>query len=93
MATVEEYRKKIEDLGKRAREASEKKSALKGQFEAKKQELSTLIEDIKAAGYDPKNLKEEKDKIERSLVDQIASYDKDLTEIESALKELEPENR
>ncbi len=93
MATVEEYRKQFEELGKRARTVADKKSSLKGQFEAKKQELTALIDDIKAAGYDPKNLKEEKDKIERSLVEQIAAYDKDLTEIETALKELEPENR
>ena len=83
--TPEELRKKIDDLTKRTEVVNTKKSNLNGKLQVKKEELAQLIVEIKAAGYDPKTLREERDKVQAQLTDMIASYETDLAAVESAL--------
>jgi len=58
-------------------------------LEAKKQELLDLVSEIKAAGYDPKKLKEERDKKADELTTMMATFEQELTEVESALAAFE----
>ena len=83
--TPEELRKKIDDLTKRTEAANTKKSTLTGRLQAKKEELAQLILDIKAAGYDPKTLREERDKVQTQLTEMITTYETDLVAVETAL--------
>lgn len=83
--TPEELRKKIDDLSKRTEAANTKKSTLSGRLQAKKEELAQLIVEIKAAGYDPKTLREERDKVQTQLTEMIQTYEADLIAVENAL--------
>lgn len=83
--TPEELRKKIDDLSKRTEAANTKKSTLSGRLQAKKEELAQLIVEIKAAGYDPKTLREERDKVQTQLTEMIQTYESDLVAVENAL--------
>lgn len=83
--TPEELRKKIDDLSKRTEAANTKKSTLTGKLQAKKEELAQLVTDIKAAGYDPKTLREERDKVQTQLTEMIQTYETDLVAVENAL--------
>lgn len=83
----EKLREKVEELSERHTEAVRKRESLKGQLKAKKEELEALIKEIRAAGYDPKKLVEERDKKQSDLEQQIAVFEKDLTAVEQALAE------
>lgn len=83
--TPEELRKKIDDLTKRTEAVNTKKSNLSGKLQAKKEELAQLVVEIKAAGYDPKTLREERDKAQAQLAEMITAYEADLSAVESAL--------
>lgn len=82
---LDQIKQRVEALTKRHAAASKKKSELKGQLEAKKQELVELKKEIEAAGFDPKNLKEEKTRLESELVEMIDAFEKELAEVEQAL--------
>ena len=76
---------RLEDLTRRHKAASSKKSKLQGQLEAKRQELASLAEEIRQAGFDPKKLKDERDKVEAELTGMMDALERDLAEVEEAL--------
>jgi uncharacterized protein YoxC len=84
-STPQELEVKIESLRKRHAAVLEKKASMGGQLQAKRQELATIVEEIKAAGYDPKNLSAEHEKVEQEVEAAILDFDKKLTEAETAL--------
>ena len=63
----------------------EKRASLSGQLQAKKQELQAILDEIRAAGYDPKNLASDHDKAAQELEGMISDFDKKLSEVETAL--------
>ncbi len=81
----EEIDKKIADLMKRTDAASKKKATLGGQLAEKREQLATLIKEIQAAGYDPKTLPAERDKLQKALVADLEKYEKELSDVETAL--------
>lgn len=83
--TPDELRRKIDDLAKRTDTVNSKKSTLSGKLQAKKEELAQLVVEIKAAGYDPKTLREERDKVQAQLTEMITAYESDLVAVETAL--------
>lgn len=83
--TPDEIKSKIEGLQKRYNAVVQTKAGLAGQLQAKKEELATIVQEIRAAGYDPKKLSEERDRVKQELEDQISKLDKELTEVETAL--------
>jgi hypothetical protein len=87
--TPDEIKKKIEELQKRTDVVVKKKATFGGQLQAKKEELATLIKEIKTAGYDPKNLVSDRDKAQKELEAMITSYDSDLSQVEAALASYE----
>lgn len=87
--TPDEIKKKIDDLQRRTEAVATKKAAFGGQLQAKKEELASLIKEIRAAGYDPKNLVTERDKAQAELEQLISVFEKDLEKTESALASYE----
>jgi chromosome segregation ATPase len=83
--TPEEIKGKIEDLQKRTDAVNQKRAGLSGQLEAKKEELAAIVQEARAAGYDPKNLAVERDKTQKEVEVMIAEYETKLTEVEAAL--------
>ncbi len=83
--TPEEIKRKFDDLSRRTATANNIKATAAGQFQAKREELEALIAEIKAAGYDPKNLVAERDRVQKELEAQLAVYERDLAAVEQAL--------
>lgn len=87
MATTEEIKKRIDQLSKRHAAASEKRTKLAGKLEEKKAELVKLKKEIEDAGYQPKNLKAERDRLEAELLELMETFDQELTQVEESLEE------
>jgi chromosome segregation ATPase len=85
MSDLEQLKAKVDELTRRHDAVGSTKSRLKGQLDAKKQELLELSQEIKAAGYDPKKLKEERDKVQSELKSMIKSFENDLVEVEQSM--------
>ena len=83
--TPEDLKQKVDDLIRRTDAFNKKKAGVGGQLEAKKEELATLIKEIRAAGHDPKNLASERDKAEQDLKEMVVAYEKDLVAAEHAI--------
>jgi len=88
-AVSDSTRKKVDELKARHEAVVQRKAELQGRFDEKKEELAALVKEIKAAGYDPKKLPEERAKLQGELDAMIASFEKDLSDVESALAEFE----
>ena len=82
---ADEVETKVKDLMTRHASVLQRKAALSGQLQAKKEELVALVAEIKAAGYDPKNLSEECKKAKADLEVAVASFETDLIGVEKAL--------
>src|SRR6202012_1180373 len=85
MNSLDQIREKVEELSKRYKVASNKKSTLSGLLQAKKEELAALKSEIEEAGYDPKRLKEERDRLQQEVITMMEDFDKKLGEVEAAL--------
>lgn len=85
MKTPEEIKTKIDELLRRHSVATKKKSELSGQLQAKKEELASLVEEIKAAGFDPKNLGAERDRLMKEVEEKSADFEQKLVAVEEAL--------
>ncbi len=84
-STPDEMKDRIDKLQKRHQTVIEKRASLNGQIQAKKQELSAIIKEIEAAGYDPKNIAADYDKAETDLNAILVDFEKKLSEVETAL--------
>jgi septal ring factor EnvC (AmiA/AmiB activator) len=82
----EEIKNKIEALQKRYNAAVQEKAGLAGQLQAKKDELALIVQEIRAAGYDPKNLTQERDRVKQELEEMINKLETELTDVETALQ-------
>ncbi len=85
MSSIDQIKQKLDELTRRYGTASKKRAEFQGQLQAKKQELMTLKAEIEAAGFDPKNLKKERDALETELVTLLSTFEKELAEVEAAL--------
>ncbi len=80
----EELKNKVDDLLRRHEAVIKKKAGLGGQLQAKKEELAQVLQEAKAAGYDPKNLASERDKAQKDLENLVSDFEKKLVEVEGA---------
>lgn len=85
----DEMQRKISDLTKRTDVVTKKRAMLIGQLEEKKKQLAELLQEIKAAGYDPKTLHMDRDRLQKELEAEVAAYEKELVEVEKALATFE----
>lgn len=86
---LDQIKARLADLEKRHMAASSRKAKLEGQLEAKKQELVALKEEIEAAGYNPRQLKQAMAQATKDLVAAMDAFEVDLTEVESAIASFE----
>jgi chromosome segregation ATPase len=89
MAELDQIKARLADLEKRHAACRSKKSKLQGQLEAKKQELVALKEEIEAAGYNPRQLKQAMAKTEKDLVAAMDDFERNLQEVETAIASFE----
>lgn len=89
MASIEQLKQRVDDLTRRYNGVSKKRSEFRGQLDAKKEELVALKHEIEAAGFDPKNLKKDRDKLESELITLLDAFEKDLVEVETAVATFE----
>lgn len=83
--TPDEIKAKIDNLLKRHDAAVKKKAGLGGQIQAKKDELNLILQEVRAAGFDPKTLANDRDKTQRDLETMIVDFETKLTEVEGAI--------
>lgn len=82
---ADDIKKKIEDLQRRHKVVEQKKASLTGQLQAKKEELAAVVKEIRDAGYDPKNIAQERDRAKAELEAMVDRLDRELTEVEKVL--------
>ncbi len=85
MQSPEELKKKIEELQKRHEKVTQRKAALGGELKAKKEELASLIQEIRDAGYDPKTIVADRNKAQQELETMMEGFEKSLAEVEEGL--------
>lgn len=85
MSSLDQIKQRVDDLTRRYNSAGKKRSEYRGQLEAKKDELVSLKKEIEAAGFDPKNLKKDRDRLETELISLMDTFEKELVEVETAL--------
>lgn len=80
---------RFRELSDKLKGLSEKKIRLEEQFKTKKQALSDLVNEIKAAGYDPRNLGEIIKEKEESLKVAISTFEGELQTVSNQLAAIE----
>jgi septal ring factor EnvC (AmiA/AmiB activator) len=83
--TPEEIKRRIESLQKRTESAAKRKAELQGELRAREGELRALLKEITDAGYNPKELVSERDRVQAELISLMESYEAKLVEVEKAL--------
>jgi chromosome segregation ATPase len=87
--SLEQIKSKVDELGKRLKAASIKKSNLSGLVQAKRDELAALKKEIEDAGLDPKKLKEKRDELQTEVQAMIEDFEKRLVTVEEAFAAFE----
>ncbi len=82
---MDEIQKRIEALQRRHAEVQQRKAGAAGQLQARKDELASIVQEIRDAGYDPKQITKVRDQVQADLVREIEKYEAALSEVESAL--------
>ena len=89
MASLDQIQARVEDLTRRHNAAATRQSKLQGILEEKKQELLRLKQEILAAGFDPKTLREERTRLEQELEQLMSKFETELSVVEQAQDEYE----
>jgi len=76
-------------LEKRRQELHTKKIRLEEQYNAKRQALSAVIEEVKKAGYDPKTLRKTITEMEEKLKADMDTFEADLDKASKQLSAIE----
>jgi len=93
MATVAQLKQRVENALTRHASVTRKRDKLRGQLEARMQELSDIGKEIEDAGFDPRRLKEQRDQAHAELETLLTSFEQDLQEVEGALEEFDKEEK
>jgi predicted nucleic acid-binding Zn-ribbon protein len=80
---------RFKTLTEQVKTLDEKKIRLEEQYRNKKETLTALLKEIKAAGYDPAKLKETIQEKEEQLKAQIASFEEEVTKVSSMIAKIE----
>ena len=87
---MDEIKKRIEALQRRHTQAQQRKAGAAGQLQARKDELASIVQEIRDAGYDPKQITQLREQAEAELLTEIEKYEAALTEIETVLNGFPP---
>ncbi len=83
--TPEQIKAKLEDLQRRHAKILREKAEKAGELKAKRDELAAIVAEIKAAGYDPRELVKERDKVQGELETMLADLEVKIVEVEKSL--------
>ena len=83
---MDEIQKRIEALQRRHAEVMQRKATAAGQLQARKDELSAIVQEIRDSGFDPKQITQIRDQARADLVKEITKHEAELAEVESALQ-------
>ena len=93
MSSIDQLKQRLDELTRRYNTAGKKRSEYRGQLEAKKEELVSLKREIEAAGFDPKNLKQDHDRLKGEVVSLMDVFEKELSEVETALANIDKDKK
>jgi chromosome segregation ATPase len=91
--TLEERQAELDRAKRETAAVQTQRDQALGMLEAKKAELAALLKEIKAAGYDPRSLKQELSEKEKEFDALMASYWEDLQAAKDALEEFEQQKK
>lgn len=91
MATLAELTTKYQSIQKSIEQAKDLKARLEERKKNTEKQLTALVEKIKAAGYDPKKLKEIRDKKLAELQELVAEKEKEVKEVLEKLRAIDSE--
>jgi hypothetical protein len=80
-----EIQERIEGLQKRHAKIMNGKASLAGQLQARKDEFAALVQEIREAGWDPKTIAQDRDRVKAELDEAIVKLDSELAAVETAL--------
>jgi Tat protein secretion system quality control protein TatD with DNase activity len=83
----EAMQERVQNLLARAKKAQASKSEIIGTLSAKREELASLVKEIKDAGYNPNTVKEDLDKTEKELKAIADKFEVEIEKAEATLKE------
>jgi uncharacterized protein YoxC len=82
---VDDIQKRIEGLQRRHAEVQQRKANAAGALQARKDELAQIVQEIKEAGYDPKQITQIRDQVQADLIREVEKLEAALSEVESSL--------
>lgn len=91
MPTIEELSKRYEVVQKGIDQAKDLKSRLEERKKNSEKNLQTLIDKLKAAGYDPKNIRAVRDQKKEELENLLTEKDAEMKEVLARLKAIDLE--
>jgi len=84
---IEALQKKLNELSTRAKKVKQSRAEILGSLNTKKDELTVLVREIQAAGYNPKTIKEEYEQQRKQLEEMMEDYEKQLAKAEQSIEE------
>lgn len=84
---IEALQRKLQELSTRAKKVKQQRAEILGSLNAKKEELTNLVKEIQAAGYNPKTIKEEYEQQKKRLEEMMADYELQLQKAEASIEE------
>lgn len=82
----EELQRKIADLSVRYKRVLQRKTELGGELKSKREELALLVKEIQSAGYNPKTLVEDRNRVQQELETLMAAFESNLVTAETTLE-------
>jgi len=82
----------VERFSKLQKEIEEVKSlniSLRARAKKEEEILRDLVKEIKDLGFDPKNLKQDLDKLEKEIEEKIEAKEKEVSEVKISLEDIE----
>lgn len=89
LAKIKALQERAKVSADRAADLKSKQDNYRGQLSAKKAELAKVLEEVKAAGLSPNNLRAEVDTRSEELRLLVESFERDLAAVEQAFADLE----
>lgn len=86
MLPPEELQRRIADLSVRYKRILQRKTELGGELKSKREELALLVKEIQAAGYNPKTLVEDRNRVQQELEALMTAFETSIVTAETTLE-------
>lgn len=89
LLSPDKLQERMQNLSTRHARVLRRKAELGGELKSKKDELTALVKEIQAAGYNPKTLLEDRNKAQAELEQLIEQFEINLVEAETILADFD----